>query len=69
MDKPSLQRRFVEGDVIHADGAVADNRTLCGAVLEGDIQVDIPIMEETTASINCEACVAIIKHCKRIRLR
>lgn len=66
----------IQNDIVHADGAI-DDHTLCGVTTE--ITIDRiekydperetetePTMLKTNRKINCETCLAIIKHCVEI---
>lgn len=61
-----MARHFLEtGLVIHCEAHDGSGYTLCGAALEGTYGDQE--MTETHANINCERCIAIIDHCRKVR--
>jgi hypothetical protein len=56
--------RDVDG-VTHSEGVIGGDVTLCISPLEGE-NGDAEMIE-TTAAIDCDYCISIIRFCKRIR--
>lgn len=54
-----------EDNMVHADGASGDDRTLCGVILEG-IEGRHQMIE-TDARVDCGHCIGIVEHCRKIR--
>lgn len=55
------------GTLQHADGHSGNDYTLCGLTLDGDSTV-INSHEVITGKITCPECIAIIKHCRTLKL-
>lgn len=56
--------RDIDG-AIHLEGPDGVDYTLCGHALEGE-RGDTP-MVETNEGIDCDRCIGIINHCRRVR--
>ena len=57
-----------EGETFqHAEGHSGNDYTLCGLTLDRDSTV-IKSHEVITGKITCPECIAIIKHCKTLKL-
>jgi hypothetical protein len=54
-----------DGPLIHVNCANGDDRTLCGAALEG-LNGETPMQLVKTGKINCADCGRIINHCQLI---
>ena len=61
-------KRYKEGGTIHAEYPCGDDRTLCGAALEGE-DGDDEMQEVARGKINCPDCLNTIQHCKSIPAR
>lgn len=55
-------------NVLHLDGATQDF-TLCGLTLDGDTKTAGNFVLVTAKQVTCPACVAIIKHCRGVRVQ
>ena len=61
-----MAKHYLEtGLIIHCEGVIGTDYTLCGAAMEGVRGNEI--MTETRASINCSQCITVIKFCQKIR--
>lgn len=58
------------GDIIHADGAGGDGRTLCGYAYEGSCTGDdVGVVPTDRGKINCADCIQIIEFCRGVTHR
>lgn len=55
-------------DVLHMPGTASDY-TLCGITLDGDSMAAGPHESVTAAAVTCPECIAIIKHCRGVRIQ
>jgi hypothetical protein len=67
--------RFVgdgDGDLdtkaLHIRHPVTDH-TLCGETMDGDTSTAGSFEEVNAKAVTCEVCIAIIKHCRGIRIK
>lgn len=72
--------RELRNGLVHADGALDNDYTLCGVTTENALRVgevydpDIeseaePYMLATSEKITCPTCAIIIRHCIRLGMR
>lgn len=52
--------------IIHFEGPMGDDRTLCGAAVEGACvkSDDFPMQKVESGKVNCADCIQIIDWCK-----
>lgn len=60
--------RDLETGIVHAPTWGGNDYTLCGNGMEGEHTCEIGEVVETHDDIDCEFCIAIILHCRALRL-
>lgn len=62
-----------DGDVDSPDclhlGGIASDYTLCGITLDNDPETAGPYEFVTASAVTCPGCIAIIKHCRGVRIK
>jgi hypothetical protein len=54
--------------VLHLDAADGTDYTLCGITLDGDDETAGEFEFVIAPAVTCSCCVAIIKHCRGVRI-
>lgn len=55
--------------LLHLNGANGADYTLCGITLDDDPETAGPSEIVTAAAVTCPDCIAIIKHCRGVRIQ
>lgn len=59
----------VDVPVLHLDGCLGADYTLCGLTLDGDESTAGAFELVAASAVTCPECAAIIKHCRGVRIK
>lgn len=59
----------VDSSVLHLDGVIGSDYTLCGLTLDGDQGTAGSFESIDAPAVTCPDCVRVILHCRGVRVK